>query len=86
MQRVRELVAGERAGDAAGPLLHVGAGGVVHVGVGDHVGDGEAAAGAQHARGLAEDLRLVGGEVDHAVGDHDVDARVGQRDAPRCSP
>ena len=61
------------------PLLHVGAGGVVHVGVGDHVGDGEAAAGAQDAGGFAQDLALVAGEVDHAVGDDDVDAGVGER-------
>ena len=49
----RELLARQRAGDAAGPLRHVGAGRVVHVRVGDDVGDGEAPAGAQHARGLA---------------------------------
>ena len=58
----------------------VGAGGVVHAGVGDDVGDGEAAAGLEHARGLAQDLRLVGGEVDDAVGEHDVDRVGGQRD------
>ena len=44
-QRSVELGAGEGAGDAAGPLLHVAAGGVVHVLVGDHVGDREAPAG-----------------------------------------
>ena len=75
-ERLLELVARERARDAAGPLLHVGAGGLVHVGVGDHVGDREAATGPQHAR-LGEDLALVGGEVDHAVGDHHVDGLVG---------
>ena len=78
-QRRLELLARQRAGDAAGPLGHVGAGRLVHVGVGDHVGDGEAPAGAQDARGLAQHLRLVAGEVDHAVGDHDVDGRVGER-------
>ena len=75
-----ELCAGERPGDAAGPLLHVGAGRVVHVLVGDHVGDGEASAGPQDPRDLAQHLGLVAGEVDHAVGDHDVDARVRERD------
>ena len=79
-QRGAELGLGQRAGDAAGPLRHVGAGGLVHALVGDHVGDGEAAAGAQHARGLGEHDALVGGEVDHAVGDDDVDGGVGQRD------
>ena len=78
--RARWRGARERAGDAAGPLAHVRARRLVHVLVGDHVGDGEAAAGAQHARGLGDHPRLVAGEVDDAVGDHDVDARVGQRD------
>ena len=44
-QLALELVGGQGAGDAAGPLLHVGPGGLVHVGVGDDVGDGEAPAG-----------------------------------------
>ncbi len=73
-------VACERAGDAAGPLLHVRACRFVHVGVGDHVRDGEAPAGAQHPCGLSEHLALVGGEVDHAVRDHDVDGVVCERD------
>jgi hypothetical protein len=42
---------------------HVGAGGVVHIVVGDHVGDGEAPAGGQDARGLGENDALVGREV-----------------------
>ena len=53
-QRLLELGARERAGDAARPLRHVGARGLVHVVVGDDVGDREAAAGAQHARRLAQ--------------------------------
>jgi hypothetical protein len=52
----------------------------VHVLVGDDIGDREPAAGAQDARGLGEHLGLVRREVDHAVGDHDVDGRVGERD------
>jgi hypothetical protein len=39
-----------------------------------------ATARPQDARGLAQHPRLVSGEVDDAVGDHDVDGRVGQRD------
>ena len=60
--------------------LHVGAGRVVHVVVGDDVGDGEPAAGLEHAGGLAQDLGLVAREVDHAVGDDHVDAVARQRD------
>ena len=75
-----ELVAGEGAGDATRPVLHVATGRLVHVGVGDHVGDGEPPAGPEHTGGLAKHLRLVAREVDHAVGDHDVDGVVGQRD------
>src|SRR3954447_21170918 len=66
-ERRAELVLGERAGDAAGPLRHGGLGGVVHVRVGDDVGDGEPAVGLQHARRLAEHPELVAGEVDDAV-------------------
>ena len=65
---------------------HVGARGLVHVRVGDHVGDGEAPAGPQDARGLARARALVGGEVDHAVGDDDVDATRRRAGSPRCSP
>ena len=42
----------------------------------DDVRDREPAAGAQHARSFAEDGRLVGREVDHAVRDHDVDGCI----------
>ena len=47
--------------------------------IGDDVADGEAAAGPQDPGRLAEDLRLVAGEVDDAVGDDHVDRVVGQR-------
>ena len=52
----------------------------------DHVGDGEAAAGRSTRAASRSTARLVAGEVDHAVGDDDVDGRVGQRHRPRCSP
>jgi len=66
-------------GDAAGPqvdLAHRGIG--QRLAVGD-VGELDDAAGSQHAVGLGEDRRLVGAQVDHAVGDHDVGPPVGNR-------
>src|SRR5438094_2303519 len=74
------LLGRERAGDAASPLAHVNARGLVHVGVGYDVGDGEPATRPKDARGLAEHLGLIAGEIDHAVGDDDVDRAVGQWD------
>ena len=71
---------GQRAGDATGVRLHVRSGGVVHVVVGDDVGDGEAAAGAENAGGFGDHLGLVAGEVDHAVGDDHVDGACWERD------
>ena len=46
----------------------------------DHVGNGEAPAGLQHAEGLAQDAVLVRRQVDHAVGNDHVHRVVGQRD------
>ena len=74
-----ELPLRQGTGDAAGPLGHVAPGGFIHPGVGDDVGDREAASWPEHPRRFAKDRRLVSGEVDHAVGDHDVDRVVGQR-------
>src|SRR5205085_6889878 len=47
LERGAELALGQRAGDAAGPGGHVGAGGFVHVRVRDDVRDGEAATGPE---------------------------------------
>ena len=76
----RVLVVGEGAGDAADVLRDVGTSGGVHARVGDDVGDGEAPARLEHACGLAQDLGLVGGEVDDAVRQDDVDGVRGERD------
>ena len=43
---------------------------------GDDVGERQAAAGFQQARGLVEDLALVRREVDHAVADDGIARRV----------
>src|ERR1035437_307390 len=70
----------ERAGDAADPKQHALADGVGDLAVGDDIGDGEAAAGTQHAEGLAQHAVLVAGKIDDAVGEDDVDGVVGERD------
>ena len=53
----------------------------------DHISETrEAAAGLQHPEGFIEDLRLVGREIDDAVGDDDID-RIGQAEEwPGCRP
>ena len=66
----------QRAGDAAGPQLDV----ELHVLALDDVGHSEPPARLLHAKGLGQDAPLVDGEIDHAVGDDDVDRGVGQRD------
>jgi hypothetical protein len=53
--RLLDLAPGQGVGDAAGEPLHVGLGRRIHVLVGNHVEDGEAATGLQHAGGLGED-------------------------------
>ena len=53
------LILGQRPCNAAGPLLHVLAGGLVHVGIGDHVADREPAAGAKYPGCLAKDAGLL---------------------------
>ena len=71
---------GQGAADAADPLLGFGSQGGVDAFIGGDVADAQAAAGAQDPERLGEDARLVGGQVDDAVGDDDVDLLVGQGD------
>src|SRR4051794_28052277 len=61
-------------GDARGPQLGVASRPLLEGAGADDVGDREPAAVAQGPRGGAEGLRLVGDEVDDAVGDHGVEA------------
>ena len=68
----------EGSSDAADPEEHGLADAIVEVATGDDVGDGEAAAGAQDTEGFGEDAVFVGGEIDDAVGEDDVDGVVGQ--------
>ena len=74
-ERVLELPPGQGAGDAAGLLGHVGSGGLVHIRRRRSRRRRRSARPGFSTRAASrEDLRLVAGEVDHAVGDHDVDA------------
>ena len=54
--------------------------------LGDDVGHAHPAARLEHPRDLAEHRRLVGGEVDHAVADHDVDRVRRAAGSPRSCP
>ncbi len=71
---------GQRAGDTADVVAALGPLVCGEGVVGDDVGDADPAAGSQDAEGLGEHGGLVGGQVDHAVGDDDVDRVRGQRD------
>jgi hypothetical protein len=55
-QLALEVVAGEGAGDAACPLLHVAAGGLVHVRIGGHIRDREAPANLALVRAAGNTL------------------------------
>src|SRR5258706_16022691 len=79
-EQVAVLLLVQGAGDAAGPELHGAGNGLGDVAAADDVRHGEPPARLQHAEGFGEDARLVGGKVDHTVGDDDVDRVVGQRD------
>jgi len=81
-QRLVELVGGQRAGDAAGPLLHVSARGVVHALIGDDVGDLPAFEAVAQLRGngtRAWSVAVVSAEVPEVaeVADVAVDGPAG---------
>ena len=79
-QTVQVLRPGQGTGDAPdvgaafGPLRRR------QMVLGDDIGDPQPPARGQHPEHLADHRRLVGGQVDHAVGDHHVDRAVRQRD------
>ena len=72
-QQARVLAFEQRAGDSAGPEVDAGAGVLGDLVVDDDVGQLQAPAWPEDAVDLVEDGVLVGHEVDHAVGDHDID-------------
>src|SRR5204863_5174596 len=76
LDRLQVGIARNRAGDAGGPELDVAPRALLQRAAADDVRDGEPALGAEDAGGLGEDASLGRGQVDHAVGDDRVEARV----------
>ncbi len=81
-----EVLLLERAREAADPELDAPADLGGHLATHDDVGDGEPPARLEDPERLAQDRVLVGGEVDDAVRDDHVDARVGERDRLDLAP
>jgi L-seryl-tRNA(Ser) seleniumtransferase len=75
----RMLPAKQRADDSAGPEVDALASVLGDLVVADDVGELEAATRAEHTIDLGEHRLLVRDEVDDAVGDHDVDRLVRER-------
>src|SRR4029450_13880485 len=63
---------GQSSGNAADIVASQSAGGRGEVALGNDVGNAEASAGLEDTECFGEYGRLVGGQVDDAVGDHDV--------------
>src|SRR5262249_42304829 len=80
LENLSVLTLGESAVAAADPLFGLGALHGIEAFVDDDIADAQTAARAQHAERLGEGAGLVGGQVDHTVGDDDVDGGVRQRD------
>ena len=80
LQQVAVLRLGKGAVGAADLLLGLGELAGVDAFVCGDIGDAQPSAGPEHPESLGEDARLVGGQVNHAVGDDDVDLLVRQRD------
>src|SRR5581483_5558995 len=75
-QQLAILVLLERTGDAADPQLDTPADLRRNVAAHDDVGYREAPSRLQDAEGFAKNAALVGGEIDHAVRDDDVDGLI----------
>src|SRR5262245_64533051 len=73
----------EGPGHASDPQLDAAPDRGRHLAAHDDVGDREAPARLEHAKGFGEHPVLVGGQVDHAVRDDDVDRAVQQRSEER---
>jgi hypothetical protein len=80
LEKAAVFALGEGAFEAADVLFGCGAPGGVGAFVGGDVADAQPSAGAQHPERFGGHLGFVGGQVDDAVGDDDVDAVAGQGD------
>ena len=79
-QQPRVLSFQESSGDSAGPEVDALAGVFGDLVADEDVGELKPAAGPQDAVDLGEDRVFVGDEVDDAVGDHEVDRFVLERE------
>src|SRR6185312_3709059 len=69
----------QSSSDTANPKQHALTNSLRHFAFDDDIGDSESATGAQHAKRLLQYLVLIGGKVDNAVGDDDIDRLIWQR-------
>jgi hypothetical protein len=76
LQNLRVLCFQQSAGNSAGPEVDVSPALFIDRILDGHVGDLHPPAGAKHAEDLRKDGVFVRNEIDHAIGDHDVDALV----------
>src|SRR6185295_2426964 len=71
----------QRTGDAADPQFHAAPNFGRHVAAHHNIRDGKSAAGFQDPEGFAQNAVFVGGKIDDAIGNDDIDRVVRQRDA-----
>src|SRR5438132_2579380 len=79
LQNLLVLCFQQSSGNSAGPEVDVAAALLADGILNRHVCELHSSAGPQHAKDLCEDSVLVRNEIDDAVGDDNVDARVAER-------
>src|SRR5437899_2778666 len=79
-QFVFVLVLFERTGDTTDPKENTLADLRKHLAPYNDVRDGETASGLEDTKGFTQDTILIGGEINYAVGNDDIDGVVGQGD------
>jgi hypothetical protein len=78
LQNLRVLCFQQSAGNSASPEIDVAATFFADRLLDGHVGDLHPSSWAKDAEDFCKDGVFVWDEIDHAIGDHDVDALVGQ--------